>query len=81
MEIMLGNALTAIADAIATEEKLPKSPVILGMRVIDGPWENTKFLDVETVDKQYSALLVKKNGVLVKIAPFKVTKKDNGLKK
>lgn len=81
MEIMLGNALTAIADAIATEEKLSKSPVILGMRVIDGPWEHTKFLDVETVDKQYSALLVKKNGVLVKIAPFKVTKKDNGLKK
>lgn len=81
MEIMLGNALTAIADSIAVEEKLSKSPTILGMRVIDGPWENTKFLDVETVDKQYSALLVKKNGVLVKIAPFKVTKKDNGLKK
>ena len=74
--IMLGNCLTELCDRIQTQEKLVKKPVILGMRVVDGPWDNTKFLDVETEDKQYSALLVKQNGILNMIAPFKITKKE-----
>lgn len=80
MEIVLGNCLESIAHSIQVQEKLVKAPFILGMRVIDGPWDNTKFLDVETKDNQYSALLVKENGCLKMVAPFKVTKKD-GVKK
>lgn len=80
MEIMLSNCLQAVAESIQAQEKLDKLPFILGMRVIDGPWDNTKFLDVETKEKQYSGLLVKENGCLKMVSPFKVTKKD-GVKK
>lgn len=74
--IELGNCLVELANKIQAQEKLKEMPIILGMRVIDGPWEKTKFLDVETVDKQYSALLIKQDGQLKMVAPFKVTKKD-----
>lgn len=74
--IELGNCLVELANKIQAQEKLKEMPTILGMRVIDGPWEKTKFLDVETVDKQYSALLIKQDGQLKMVAPFKVTKKD-----
>lgn len=76
--IMLGNCLQELKDTIQVQEKLAKSPVILGFRLIDGPWEKTKFLDVETVDKQYSALLIQEgtDETLKMVAPFKITKKD-----
>lgn len=74
--VELGNCLVELANKIQAQEKLKEIPTILGMRVIDGPWDKTKFLDVETVDKQYSALLIKQDGQLKMVAPFKVTKKD-----
>lgn len=74
--IELCNCLQEIASKIQCQEKMAKLPVILGMRVIDGPWDNTKFLDVETVDKQYSGLLIKEGAMLKMVAPFKVTKKE-----
>lgn len=75
--VELGNCLVELASKIQVQEKLKDMPVILGMRVIDGPWEKTKFLDVETVEKQYSALLIKQDGQLKMVAPFKVTKKES----
>ena len=74
--VELGNCLTELASKIQAQEKLKEMPIILGMRVIDGPWEKTKFLDVETVEKQYSALLIQQDGMLKMVAPFKVTKKE-----
>lgn len=74
--VMLGNCIQELQDKIQAQEKLNISPSILGFRLIDGPWENTKFLDVETKDKQYSALLLESNGCLSMVAPFKVTKKE-----
>ena len=76
--VMLSNCIQELCDKIQTQEKLAKSPVILGFRLIDGPWDKTKFLDVETEDKQYSALLIQEgeNEILKMVAPFKVTKKD-----
>lgn len=74
--VELVNCITELSSKIQAQEKLAKSPVILGFRLIDGPWENTKFLDVETWDKQYSGLLVKNGATLQMVAPFKVTKKD-----
>lgn len=79
--IELVNCITELANKIQTQEKLAKTPVILGFRLIDGPWENTKFLDVETWDKQYSGLLVKNGTTLQMVAPFKVTEKEKGTKK
>lgn len=76
MEIMLGNFLQSVADTIQAQEKMPRKPFILGVRVIDGPWDNTKFLDVETKENTYSGLLIKENGLLKMVSPFKVTKKD-----
>lgn len=75
--VELGNCLVELASKIQAQEKLKDMPVILGMRVIDGPWDKTKFLDVETVEKQYSALLIKQDGQLKMVAPFKVTKKES----
>ena len=76
--VMLSNCIQELSDKIQCQEKLAKSPVILGFRLIDGPWDKTKFLDVETEDKQYSALLIEQDGnnVLKMVAPFKVIKKD-----
>lgn len=75
--VELGNCLVELANKIQAQEKLKELPTILGMRVVDGPWEKTKFLDVETVDKTYSAMLIKQDGMLKMVAPFKVTKKEN----
>lgn len=75
--VELGNCLVEIANKIQAQEKLKELPTILGMRVVDGPWEKTKFLDVETVEKTYSAMLIKQDGMLKMVAPFKVTKKEN----
>ena len=75
--VELGNCLVELANKIQAQEKLKELPTILGMRVVDGPWEKTKFLDVETVEKTYSALLIKQDGMLKMVAPFKVTKKEN----
>lgn len=77
----LANCVTELANKIQQQEKMTKSPVILGFRLIDGPWDNTKFLDVETMDKQYSGLLIKNGSTLSMVAPFKVTVKEKGLKK
>lgn len=74
--VMLGNCIQELQDKIQAQEKLNTPPSILGFRLVDGPWENTKFLDVETKDKQYSALLLANNGCLSMVAPFKVTKKQ-----
>lgn len=76
--IMLGNCIQEIKDTIQAQEKLSQAPDILGFRLIDGPWDKTKFLDVETKDKQYSALLIQEgtDNMLKMVAPFKVTKKD-----
>lgn len=75
--VELGNCLVELANKIQAQEKLKELPTILGMRVMDGPWEKTKFLDVETVEKTYSAMLIKQDGMLKMVAPFKVTKKEN----
>lgn len=74
----LSDCLFELAKKIQEQEKLAKMPFILGMRVVDGPWDNTKFLDIETQDKQYSALLLKEGetGLLKMVAPFKVAKKE-----
>lgn len=74
--IMLANCVKELQDKIQSQEKLTKAPEVLGFRLIDGPWENTKFLDVETNDKQYSGLLIANGSTLSMVAPFKVTKKD-----
>lgn len=74
--VMLGNCIQELSDKICSQEGLKSAPVILGFRLIDGPWEKTKFLDVETIDKTYSALLIKEETGLKMVAPFKVTKKD-----
>lgn len=78
--LQLGNCVKELAEKIQAQEKLQNPPVILGFRLIDGPWDNTKFLDVETKDKQYSALLLDEAGYLNMVAPFKVQKKE-GVKK
>lgn len=78
--VTLGNCLQELSDKIQAQEKAAVPPFILGFRLIDGPWDNTKFLDVETKDKQYSALLLQDKTGLSMVAPFKITKKE-GLKK
>lgn len=75
--VMLGNCIQELSDKICAQEQLKNPPVILGFRLIDGPWEKTKFLDVETIDKTYSALLIKEQAGLKMVAPFKVIKKDS----
>ena len=76
--VALSNCVKELSDKIQCQEKSAKSPVILGFRLIDGPWDKTKFLDVETQDKQYSALLIQEDGnnILKMVAPFKVTLKE-----
>lgn len=77
MEISIGNCLNDVARKIQGQEKLKEQPEILGLRIIDGPWDRTMFIDVETKDKQYSGLIVEKDdGLLKMIAPFKIVKKD-----
>lgn len=74
---MLGNFLDEVGRKIQCQEKLKDMPDILGVRVMDGPWDKTMFIDVETKTAQYSGLIIEQeNGLLNMIAPFKVTKKD-----
>lgn len=75
--IMLANCIGEIADLIQTQEKMDKRPLILGFRFIEGPWDNTYFLDVDTKEKTYSGMILKnKDNLLDMIAPFKIVKKD-----
>ena len=76
MLVDLGNCLHHLAGEVQTIEKSKTPPSIIGFRVFDCTWDNTKFLEVETKDKVYSALLLEKDGVLTQVAPFKSAKKE-----
>lgn len=79
--VMLGNCLQELVDDIKAQFKMKDDFKILGMRLMDGPWDNTKFLEVEDGQFSYSCMLVEQNGLLKKIAPWKSQLKSNSLKK
>lgn len=77
----LTDCLYELVSDIQVQFNLKVQPKLIGVRLFDGLWENTKFLEVETEKEQYSVLLVKENAMLKKVAPWKQQAKNNPLKK